>query len=66
VTERRTVEVPTPSYGWDHPWPNAFEIARVFRSGHAADLVVVDQVLVDNLVAKEVVPGRSLRIPYAA
>jgi hypothetical protein len=43
---------------------NAFEIARVFRSGHAADLVVVDQVLVASLVANEVVPGRSLRIQY--
>ena len=32
MTQRRTVDVPTPAYGWDHPWPNAFEIARVFPS----------------------------------
>jgi hypothetical protein len=32
VTDRRTVGVPTPAYGWEHPWPNAFEISRVFPS----------------------------------
>jgi hypothetical protein len=34
VTERRIVEVPAPSYGWEHPWPNAFEIADVFPTEH--------------------------------
>jgi hypothetical protein len=29
VTGRR-IEMPTPSYGWDYPWPNAFEVAAVF------------------------------------
>jgi hypothetical protein len=34
VTERRIVDVLTPSYGWGHPWPNAFEIAGVFPTEH--------------------------------
>jgi hypothetical protein len=32
VTSPRRIQVPTPSYGWDHPWPNAFELARVFAA----------------------------------
>ena len=24
--------IPTPPYGWDHPWPNVFEVARVFAT----------------------------------
>jgi len=28
----RRVEVPTPSHGWEYPWPNAFEVAAVFRT----------------------------------
>jgi hypothetical protein len=32
VTSHRRVLVPTPPYGWDHPWPNAFEVARVFAT----------------------------------
>jgi hypothetical protein len=31
VTGRR-ISVPTPSYGWDYPWPNAFEVAAVFST----------------------------------
>ena len=34
MTERRIVDVLTPSYGWGHPWPNAFEIAGVFPTEH--------------------------------
>jgi hypothetical protein len=34
VTARRIVEVPTPPYGWEHPRPNAFEIADVFPTEH--------------------------------
>jgi hypothetical protein len=34
VTDRRVVEVPTPVFGWEHPWPNAFEIACVFSTEH--------------------------------
>jgi hypothetical protein len=28
----RRVIVPTPAYGWDHPWPNLFELAAVFSA----------------------------------
>ena len=34
MTERRIVDVLTPSYSWGHPWPNAFEIAGVFPTEH--------------------------------
>jgi len=27
---RRRVELATPRHGWDHPWPNAFEVAEHF------------------------------------
>lgn len=30
MTERRRLTVPTPAYGWEHPWPNLFEVAAVF------------------------------------
>ena len=26
----RRLDVPTPATGWDHPWPNVFEVAAVF------------------------------------
>lgn len=28
--ERRRVELGEPRHGWDHPWPNAFEVAAAF------------------------------------
>jgi hypothetical protein len=28
----RRLTVPTPTHGWDHPWPNLFELAAVFRT----------------------------------
>lgn len=30
MTNLRRRRVTTPQHGWDHPWPNAFELARVF------------------------------------
>lgn len=28
--DRRRVELTTPRHGWDHPWPNLFELANSF------------------------------------
>jgi hypothetical protein len=30
MTNLRRRRITTPQHGWDHPWPNAFELARVF------------------------------------
>jgi hypothetical protein len=32
VTSQRHMLIPTPPYGWAHPWPNVFEVARVFAT----------------------------------
>src|SRR5437870_3075322 len=34
MTQRRVVNVRTPPFGWERPWPNAFEIASVFSTEH--------------------------------
>jgi hypothetical protein len=30
MSSRRVVGVATPAFGWDHPWPNVFEVAEAF------------------------------------
>jgi hypothetical protein len=32
MTSERRILIPTPTHGWDHPWPNVFEVARVFAT----------------------------------
>jgi hypothetical protein len=34
VTALRRLEVPTPVFGWDHPWPNVFEVVAAFPAAN--------------------------------